>query len=165
MKLKEILARITGLSTPVGGVSWQAPEPQVAAARRVLTFLEDCRVLYNPCALEVPEQCVESVCRIRNMLTSEIGKLPDDNVLTQSLRAMRAACRKFLDGLDHDTHDIVGHALHHGHYASWVFFAALGELRGVFGVHVARIATHHKLDVEDGLASVLPGADDLSGTD
>ncbi len=39
MKLKEVLARVTGFSVPVFGVSWNPPQPEVASARRVLTYL------------------------------------------------------------------------------------------------------------------------------
>lgn len=41
---------MTGFSLPVvgGGVSWDTVEGTNAAARRVLTFLEDRRVLFNP---------------------------------------------------------------------------------------------------------------------
>jgi len=38
--------------------------------------------------------------------------------------------------------------------ASWTFYSALGEMRGTFGVHLARVATQFKLDVEDKLASI-----------
>ena len=39
------------------------------------------------------------------------------------------------------------------------FSAALGELRSIFGTHIASIAVNNKLDVEDDLASILPGKD------
>jgi len=57
MKFKQIIGRLTGFSVPIFGVSWNPPEPEVQKARRVLTYLEDRRVLYNPDSLEVPEQC------------------------------------------------------------------------------------------------------------
>jgi hypothetical protein len=47
------------------------------------------------------------------------------------------------------------YANHRGHWASWTFYRALGEVRGTFGgfgVHVAKIAAEFKLDVEDRLA-------------
>jgi len=47
-----------------------------------------------------------------------------------SLRAMRADCRKFLDRVGtRDGRDVVRYADHHGHWASWTFYSALGEMR------------------------------------
>ena len=39
------------------------------------------------------------------------------------------------------------------------FNQALGELRGVFGVHVGILAAKYGLDVESELASILPEED------
>jgi hypothetical protein len=41
-------------------------------------------------------------------------------------------------------------------FHSWTFGSALGELRGAFGIHAAKIASTFKLDVEDRLAPILP---------
>jgi hypothetical protein len=40
MKFSEIANRLTGISTPFGGASWQPAEMEISAARRVITFLE-----------------------------------------------------------------------------------------------------------------------------
>jgi hypothetical protein len=160
MRFKEIICRLTGLSIPVFGVSWNPPEADVARARRVVTYLEDRRVLYNPSDLEVPEHCVQSVLEIRQFLTAELAGAGGDSPLDRSLRAMRAACRKFLDQVQARGPDLVTFAWQRGHWASWEFNAALGELRGVFGVHLAQIAGQHGLDVEDDLARILPGEDE-----
>lgn len=160
MKFREVASRITGLSVPIFGVQWNPPEAECVAARRVLAFLEDRRVLYVPSEMEVPHHCVESVLRIREFITVELGKLGSDSELAQSLMAMRAACRKFLATVEADDRRIIEFAHSQGHFASWVFNGAVGELRGVFGVHVTRIAAAHGLDVEDQLAAILPaGAD------
>ena len=161
MKLSELMSRLTGISTPIGGVSWTSPEPDVAVARRVLVFLEDRRVLYAPYDLEIPRSCVESVFEIRRFLTRELDGAVGDN-LAGTLRAMRAACRKFLTETDPRT-------------ANWdrewdwpsrgrrglgsSFDQALGELRGVFGVHIATLAARHGLDVPEALDATLPAAD------
>lgn len=159
MKFNEVLSRITGLSIPVFGMQWNPPEAERAVARRVLAFLEDRRVLYNPTEMEMPGHCVASVQRIREFLTSEIGKLDADKEIAQSLRAMRAACLKFMNtvGVDdkHDRH-IIMHGAERGHWANWTFNGAVGELRGVFGVHVAALAASYGLDVQGELASILP---------
>lgn len=156
MKFREIVSRLTGLSTPIFGVSWNPSESERTAARRILVFLEDRRVLYSPSEAEVPHHCVHAVIEIRHFLTSELGKLPADSTLAKSLAAMRAASRKFMDAAGAEDGRIIQFGASQGHYASWVFISALGELRGVFGVHVASIAAAHGLDVEAGLAAILP---------
>lgn len=160
MKFKEILSRLTGISVPVFGVSWNPPEADRAIARRVIAFMEDRRVLYAPSEMEVPEHCVHSVIEVRGFLTGEIGKLGDGSDLVVSLRALRAACRKFLDTVQDDDRRIVRHGFSQGHWASWVFNSALGELRGVFGIHIAILATKYGINVERDLAAILPGEDE-----
>ncbi|WP_428544101.1 DUF6650 family protein [Profundibacter sp.] len=64
MKFKEVLSRVTGLSSPVCGVSWTPPEAQITTARKLVTFLEDRRVLYNPSEMEVPIHCVRPLHNI-----------------------------------------------------------------------------------------------------
>lgn len=165
MKFSEIANRLTGISTPVGGVSWQPAELEIAGARRVVAFLEDRRVLYEPCEMEVPDHCVRSVLDIRHHLSDELGKLEGGSELAASLRAMRAACRKFLERVGTDGREGIRHA-NGGGYQSWTFGSALGELRGTFGVHVAKIAAQFHLDVEDKLAAILPAnADADTGDD
>jgi len=160
MKFKELLNRLTGISVPIFGVSWNPPEIEVTKARRIIAYLEDRRVLYDPSEVEIPRYCVASVIEIRSFLTSELGNLNFDDELAKSLRAMRAACRKFLNTVGDEEGDIVKYGSQRNHYASWTFIGALGELRGVFGIHIAKIAAEYGLDVEDSLASILPAADE-----
>ncbi len=165
MKFAEIANRLTGISTPFGGASWQPAELEIASARRVIAFLEDRRVLYEPSQMEVPLHCVRSVIEIRHRLSDELGKLDSRSELAASLRAMRAACRKFLERVGIDGSEGIQHARGWG-FHSWTFGSALGELRGMFGIHVAKIAAAFKLDVEDRLASILPAdADADTGDD
>ena len=158
MKFQEAASRITGISVPIFGIQWNPPEAQRSVARRVIAFLEDRRVLYSPSEMESPDHCVQSVLRIREFLTGELGKLEAGEELTNTLRALRAACRKFLDTVDADDRRAVRFGASQGHFASWIFNGAVGELRGVFGVHVATLAASYGLDVEDDLASIIPGA-------
>lgn len=155
MRFKEIMTRLTGLSSPVFGVSWNPPEPHVQVARRVVVFLEDRRVLYVPSEMEVPYHCVQSVLEIRQFLTTELQLLDRDSEIAESLRALRAACRKFMDIVG-ARQDIILFGAEKNHWASWEFNGALGELRGVFGIHIARLAAAYGFDVEDELASILP---------
>jgi hypothetical protein len=111
--------------------------------------------------METPEHCVRSVFEIRRFLTDESGKLQTNSDLSESLKAMRAACRKFIATTARDEGRIIEFGFVPGHYASWEFNGAIGELRGVFGLHIAALATMYGLDVGDDLARILPlGPDD-----
>ena len=159
MKFKEIATRLTGISCPIFGVSWNPPECEVTVARRIIATLEDRRVLYVPSEVEIPDHCVQSVIEIRHFLTTELGKPDLSEALSAHLRAMRAACRKFLTRVQEKDREIIPFANHHGHCASWVFMDALGQLRGEFGIHIAQMAVRHGLDVEKELATILPEKD------
>jgi hypothetical protein len=158
MKFREIASRLTGISSPIFGVSWNPPAAELTVARRVIAFLEDRRVLFADESIEVPSHCVSSVLELRRYLTSEIQQLADSE-LCRSLRAMRAACRKFMESVDDRGGIVVRHGFDHGHWASWRFGAALGQMRSTFGLHIAKIATQNGLDVEDDLARILPASD------
>ena len=159
MKFFEVASRLTGISSPVFGISWNPPESDRAIARRILTYLVDRRVLYVPHEAELPDHCVHSVLDVRRFLTSELSSLSSEISIAQALSAMRAACRKFLDTVQVDDGRIILHGFSHNHYASWVFLPALGELRGVFGIHIAALAAAYGLDIEPQLASIIPATD------
>jgi hypothetical protein len=55
--------------------------------------------------------------------------------------------------------EIIVFGAHRGHWARWEFNGALGELRGVFGVHLVRLAAAYGLDVEGNLSTILPASD------
>ena len=139
----------------MGGVSWQPAELEIAGARRVEASLRTGGCCTDLCQMEVPDHCVRSVLDIRHHLSDELGKLEGGSELAASLRAMRAACRKFLERVGTDGREGIRHASGGG-YQSWTCGSALGELRGTFVVHVAKIAAQFHLDVEDKLAAILP---------
>lgn len=156
--MRDLKSRLTGLSIAgIGGASWKPQEPDREIARRVLVFLEDRRVLYAPFECELPRQCVASVLEIRRFLTQELGAIGDRAKLADNLRAMRAACRQFLDQTGSAA---VGGEVgpNRGGTPEWIFNQSLGELRALVGTYVAVLADTFDLAVEDGLAQALPPA-------
>lgn len=157
------LNRLTGISTPVFGVSWNPSQLDVDVARRLLTSLEDRRMLFAPEAWRHPAYVVGSVYEVRVELTKVLNQVSHDvgreTPVGEGALAMRAACRKFLtrigpagfqprnaraDDAPFDTVELE------------TLMTALGELRAVFGIHIARISVAYGIDVEEGLASILP---------
>lgn len=145
----KIARRITGFSTPIFGVSWNPPKDEREIVRKLIIYLEDRRVLYNPYRLEYFDPVVDSILQIRKNLTEVLENLDEKSKATPSVRAMRAACRKFLNqvaGREHRFMDV-----------DLIFY--LGELRGVFGNHIAVLCTMYGIDVEGDLGEILPVED------
>ena len=44
------------------------------------------------------------------------------------------------------------------------FFTALGEMRAIFGVHVAQLCVKYGIDVEGDLSKILPIRDETKNT-
>lgn len=156
MAIRDLRGRLTGLSvTAVGGVSWQPLESDRDVVRRLLTYLEDRRVLYVPSECELPNHWVMSVLDIRRYLTELLETTADRPQVADSLRAMRAACRRFVEqaGSIAARHEVNAHV---SGTPSWTFNQSLGELRAVMGVHIALLADRYGLSVEDQLAVTLP---------
>ena len=157
MRRPRVGKRLTGVSTPFGGASWETvPDVEREALSRLVTFLEDRRVLYNPTEVEVPEHCVESVLRLREFLIAGAGDLPRDSEVAIAMRSMAGACRRFLDVATHgDRHRPLGPELRWG-WESWAFNQALGEPRGQIGVYLAGLLSSHHAHIEGPLATILP---------
>lgn len=96
MRFSEILNRLTGISCPVFGISWNPVDTERSIARRIIIFLEPRRVLYSAYEYESVCPCITSVTEIKNYLTSELQQIDEKSELNSYVRAMRNACNKFL---------------------------------------------------------------------
>ncbi len=147
-----MLGRLSGISTPIAGVSWHPPKKQIKLARKLLTYLEGCRVLYNPFALEGPKQVVQSVTDIRKTIVDTLDQTDESSDLASTMNAMKAACRKFLIHAEYtEKTSLDSDFSSHNNLP-----LALGELRGVMGILIAQLCVKYGLDLEERLASILP---------
>lgn len=155
MTFAEIASRLNSIGTPFFSVGWVPSKPEGEVARRVIRFLEDRRMLFNPFAVEEPAHCVESVLQIRPAITSAMSEIPESSELFRHLAAIRNACRNFLDSTHISSAEKIDFRDRYSLHSS-MFFMALGELRAAIGQQVALIAVKWEIDVEHDLASVLP---------
>jgi len=148
INFKKIAKSLTGFSTPIFGVSWSPAESDREIVRKLITFFEDRRALYNPYNRETPMWVMESVLEIRKKLTDTLEILDENSDISPHLRAMRAACRKFMD----ETESQKRHR-----YPYWRdVFTVLGEMRAIFGIHIAQLCVKYGIDIEGDLATILP---------
>jgi hypothetical protein len=101
--IKELLRRITGFSIPVFGISWEAPPSERRVVEKVIVEISGRRALFYP--LETlhahnPFFICDSVLEFRKELTQLLKEVPIHSTAAQHIRAMRAACMKFLDGTE-----------------------------------------------------------------
>jgi hypothetical protein len=158
-----LVHRLSGFSLPFFGVQWTPPADEREIVRGLLTAMEDRRVLFVPYNLEVVSQLTSSVLQIREILTKTLQTLPETSRAAGSIRAMRTACRRFLEEPMPDFRNLMRwHGGPHpdGEEGSPSFFVALGELRATFGTHIAALAYQYGLDVEPELAPILPSSDE-----
>ena len=147
--------RITGISTPFGGIQLADPGPSDSdIVRGLIVFLEDRRVLYNAMDLEVVSQVEHSVHEIREECTKTLTALPPKVFATLPVRAIREAGRRFHDDHQEEFRFFDGRRNHYE--GSHGFFTALGALRATIGLQVASLAAYYDIDVEGDLAAILP---------
>ncbi len=106
--------------------------------------------------MEDEQHCVESALQIRSFLTEQITQAKSGKDLEETLRHMRAACRRFLDAAGPRGREF----WHHPGYGHDPFFLALGELRSSVGYQVGLILSQYPMRLERELASILPAEDD-----
>lgn len=157
----ETARRITGISTPLGGIQWADPGPSERAhVRDFLLALEDRRALYNPMQIEVRGDVERSLGELRKDCTTGLRSLSEGAFAVPAIRAIREACRRFDDDAqlrfrlycrqDGQLETDAG------------FFVALGALRATIGQQVALLAAHYDIDIESDLASIMPHLPDAS---
>lgn len=147
VQFMSILSRLTGISTPVFGVSWDPPEPEVKIAKELMAYFEDRRYLYCPFEQEVSNYVTQSLDETRDRLTALLVRAGRNSPLGEGIVAMRSAAREFMSKVDGG-----------GRNPSLGFelILALGELRAACGLHIARIAVAYAIDVSDDLAQIFP---------
>ena len=149
LKGGELAARLIGIRTPMGGIDWKPPREEQDRARRVLTYLAEQGALWDPYDIAIGSFVTQSIVDLRGQLRLDLEALRPDSVLHEALRAMHAACRHFLEENQSPRSG-------YGPPYEAQLHSTLGELRALFGIHIARIACAYDLEVDSRLIGILP---------
>jgi hypothetical protein len=149
LKGREVAARLIGIRTPIGGSDWEPPVGERERARQVLMHLAQQRALWDPYDIAIGAFVAQSIVDVRERLGRDLKDLPADSVLQEGLRAMQAACRMFLEENQSPRSG-------YGPPYEAQLHSTLGELRALFGIHIARIACAYDLEVDTHLEGILP---------
>ena len=143
--------------TGIGGfgfsINWEKFPGDEEVARRMITFLEDRRVLFGKRHGEDEQYCVDSANRIRDFTTDQLTHAKAGKSLATSIRAIRTAVRAFVEAAGPRARNF---SYRRDGAMTDEFSLALGELRSRVGLHVALIAYHYGIQVEDELQQILP---------
>ncbi len=101
--------------------------------------------------MESASHCTQSVISIRSELTKILQGLSSDSYLAKQLRKMRKARQEFGDSVGSPQFILFDHPVQIS-----MLERALFKLRKKCGTSVAEIAVAYGLDVDDGLASIIP---------
>ncbi|MES1247338.1 MAG: DUF6650 family protein [Actinomycetota bacterium] len=144
--------RLTGASGFGFGASWEWVETDAEIVRDLIIFLEDRRALaYDQRNPEDVEHVTESVLRTREELTKALQRLANDSGANHAVRAMRDACRQFLD---------MTRGTPQWGAMNRDFLIALGQLRQACGMQVRELADRYQIEVHPPLARVLLALDE-----
>lgn len=146
---RELAVRLVGISTPVGGIDWEPPAEEREKAKQVLKYLAEQRALWDPYDMAIGSFVTESILDVRERLSHDLKDVPGNSVLGEGLRAMQAACRMFWDENQSPRSG-------YGPPYEAQLHSTLGELRALFGIHIARIACAYDLEVDRHLVGILP---------
>jgi hypothetical protein len=115
----------------------------------VLAYLAEQQALWDPYDVAISAFVTQSIVDLRGQLRSDLDGLADNSVLREGLQAMHAACRKFLEENQSPRSG-------YGPPYEAQLHSTLGELRALFGIHIARIACAYGLEVDAHLEGILP---------
>jgi hypothetical protein len=156
LRAQNIGRRLRSLSAFGFGASWEYPPSERQAIRKLIVFLEDRRALFAPYDPGIAHHSIFSANRIREECTEVLKDLSESSPAATSLRAMRAACRRYMD----DPRVGADWISHRSFEEQADFFTALGELRASIGAQVATLSALYDLEIEADLTSILPTEDE-----
>ena len=137
--------RITGVSTPIGGISWEFTETKKKGIKDLFLFLESKRILVNPKEMEVKEWSEQSVIEIKNKLVSIATEYEYSQNTMECFKMMIDTCNIFLDNM----HQVnISGIIYKNQKGDWIhsgYASSMKEFRKSFKYNIQRLSEEYQL--------------------
>ncbi|MEG0959678.1 MAG: DUF6650 family protein [Erysipelotrichaceae bacterium] len=137
--------KITGFSTPVGGVSWKYTQTEKKGIEELFFFLEARRILINPIEMEIKYWCEQSALEIKHKLTELLSKYDFSEQTIMCFRSMVGACNDFLDRLNNVKNTGIIYKNQNGDWDDITFSSAMKQFRAVFRDNTDKLSSVYKI--------------------
>ena len=141
--------RLTGFSTPIGGLQWEHNDGDREVVRRVLNALEDRRILFAEYGAEDSTHCITSAIQIRSILTDAMNTRGISDGLERALKDIRAVFTAFVEAMHSE--EAERHGLNY-----FGFIASLATLRSLVGERLAPLCAEYQIEIVGRLRLIVP---------
>ena len=145
--------RLTGVSTPFGGLQWERRDTDAQIAQRVVDLLGDRRLLWADFTQEITEHCTTSAIEVRNRLGTHLENPDIGQGLASDIRVLQGLFRDFVTEVGPAGDGFGRRVPSHG---TDPLSQALGKLRALVGVRLGELAARYELEISAELASIVP---------
>lgn len=137
--------KVTGVSTPFGGISWEYTEAEKKGVQELFFFLETKRILVNPVEMEIKQWCIQSAIEIKQKLTELHSQYDFSNHTTNCMRSMIDACNDFLDKLGDVKETGILYKNGNGDWSDSTFSSAMKQFRKIFRDNINSLSSAYNL--------------------
>lgn len=135
---------ISGVSTPVGGLSWDKSAAGKEMFTRLFLDLESKRILVNPKDMEKKEWCIDSVLEMKANIVSITEGIALKAFDLHVLRSMIDACNRYLDEVSPLSLPVI--IFKDGdNWEDLCFDNAMKQLRDTFREEIRKVEQKYKL--------------------
>ena len=140
--------KITGVSSPVGGISWTYSESEEEKFRKLLCYLESKRLIVNPIEMELPDQCIQSAVEIKQFIVKMLCDFQFSREGEFLLKELCAACNDFLNGIDPRKLPQIIYKNDKGDWIDANFSSSMKTFRRKFRSNIKMMEEKYKLSFE-----------------
>jgi len=136
--------KITGVSSAVGGISWDSEIEPKDRWKHLFLFLESKRILVNPAHMEIADHCIQSVLKIKDELVETTKDIDFNNKDMDSIRILIDSCNSFLDSVNSKRNSGIIYKKGNA-WSDYEFDKAMKSFRGSFRDVISEVSKIHKI--------------------